>query len=159
MISVDTPAFMSSAAGAPPPDGLGEQSDRLPDASLAVPILVVEDEAMIAWMMECVLEEMGFTTITVVATGEDAIAHAKTTRPGLILSDINLGADHLDGVDAVTSIRGATRLPIIFISAYANADARERIKALPGAHLMRKPITVAELRYAVERAFAADQLN
>ena len=81
----------------PPGHSAGAESVRLKPEVLAAPVLIVEDEAMIAWMLESLLEDMGFTAITVVATGDEALDAARRLSPGLIVSDINLGPSGLDG--------------------------------------------------------------
>lgn len=107
---------------------------------------------MIAWMVENILLDAGFTTIEMAATGEDAEARAASFRPGLVISDVNLGAGK-DGIDSAVAIRAATRLPIIFVTAYADDAMRARIAAaVPGAALLRKPVDQTLLLRAVSSA-------
>ena len=121
-------------------------------AMLATPILVVDDEAMIAWMIESLLEEFGFTEIAVAATGEEALRCAGERAPGLLVTDINLGPG-LDGIAAAAAIRATTLAPVIFISGYANAEAVDRVRhEVPGAAVLRKPIQVDDLQAAVVEA-------
>ena len=121
----------------------------------ATPILVVEDESMIAWMLENVLLDAGFTTVELASTGEDAEQIAATDRPELIISDVNLGRGK-DGIAAARAIRAAHGpVPLIFVTAYADDAIRERLAAeLPGAQLLRKPVDEATLVRAVMRALA-----
>lgn len=126
---------------------LKSEIGELHPAFLAAPVLIVEDEAVIGWMLESLLEDMGFTSITVVSSGEDAIAASARLTPGLIISDINLGPGRLDGVAAAALIRKKHRAPIIFITGYANSDAMSRVgRALPGSPVLRKPIAMGDLR-------------
>ncbi len=142
----------------PPPRDPGE-SPRRPAAHalFATPILIVEDESMIAWMIENVLCDAGFTSVDMAATGEEAEAAAAASRPGLLISDVNLGAGK-DGIAAATAIRSASAgaaaaLPVIFVTAYADPAMRDRVAAaLPGAQLLRKPVDQAALLRAVMRA-------
>lgn len=138
-----------------PPIGHGVATRPITDlegVDLDTPLLVIEDEAMIAWMVETMLEEMGFRSIAVAATGDRAIALAGTTPPGLIITDINLGPG-LDGIAAAATIRVERPAPVIFITGYAGAEAYARIQGeVPGAALLRKPVLVVELRSAIARA-------
>src|SRR5579872_639826 len=77
-----------------------ESLDVLP---LATAILIVEDSAMIAWTVESFLGQMGFTDIAMASTGEEAVTLARKAPPGLIVSDINLGAG-ADGIDTAITI-------------------------------------------------------
>ncbi|ATY33813.1 response regulator [Sphingomonas psychrotolerans] len=144
----------SRCAGTPP-TGHGaatRPATHLEGVDLDTPLLVVEDEAMIAWMVETMLEEMGFRSIAIAATGDQAIALAGSTPPGLIVTDINLGPG-LDGIAAAAAIRAERPAPVIFITGYAGAEAYARIQGeVPGAALLRKPVLVVELRLAVTRA-------
>lgn len=127
----------------------------LPEGLLDRPVLVLEDEAMIAWMLESLLEDLGFADITITSSGEEAIEAADRLRPGLILSDINLGPSGIDGVEAAAAIRRSLHAPVIFVSGYAGPDARERIaRDIPDALVLRKPIQPDEIRRAIEQAAA-----
>ena len=125
-------------------------SGKLEGVPLGIPVLIVEDEAMIAWMIESLLEDMGFTSISVASSGEDAIAKASSIHPGLVISDINLGQGGLDGIDAAKAILDLTAAPVVFVTGYAGPGERERIsRHVPGAHVLRKPITVDVLRRTI----------
>ena len=127
--------------------------DDLGAALLALPVLIIEDEAMIAWMMESLLEEMGFTAISIAACGEDAVQMAERIHPELVISDINLGPGGIDGVEATIRIIRSTTTPVVFITAYASAEARDRIaNDVPGAHLLRKPVSADTLRQTIVKA-------
>ena len=147
--------FTGSPSEAPPPP-LGEKQDPAAATGLfATPILVVEDESMIAWMIENVLLDAGFTTVEMASTGEDAEQLAARGRPGLIISDVNLGRGK-DGIAAASAIRAASgAVPLIFVTAYADDMMRERLAAeLPGAQMLRKPVEETALIRAVMRALA-----
>jgi len=122
---------------------------RLSALQLATPVLIIEDEMMIAWMVQSVLEDLGFSDLVIASSGEQAKADADRAKPGLIISDINLGAG-CDGVEASSAISGGI-VPVLFISAYADPDVRRRIsRDLPAAQLLGKPVGVSELEAAIE---------
>ena len=154
IISPPVPSRRHAADPGDPPPAPGASADRrsAADALFATPILVVEDESMIAWMIENVLLDAGFISVDMAATGEDAEQIAATARPGLIISDVNLGAGK-DGIAAAVAIRAASALPVIFVTAYADSAMRDRVAAaLPGAQLLRKPVDETVLLRAVMRA-------
>lgn len=141
---------------AQPPLGLRSLSAAKDDeAQLATThVLIVEDEAMIAWMIEGLLEDMGFTSIAIAADGAEALRLTEELAPALIISDINLGQAP-DGVETVEQIRQAVDVPVIFVSGYASVDARARIaQRVQGARVLRKPIEIEPLRLAVEAALS-----
>lgn len=110
-------------------------------------------------MMESLLEDMGFTSIHIAVTGEDAVDLAQQLQPGLIISDINLGREGMDGIDAASAACRRAKPLVIFITAYASSEARERIeRGVPGASLLRKPIAAGELKRAIVQVIARHDL-
>lgn len=118
-------------------------------------IAIVEDELMVAWALESSAEDMGYS-VTGIFADADAVLESLLTRPvELVLMDINLGAG-MDGVETARCIRAAYGIPIIFISAYADAAMQARIgKDVPGARFLRKPVQAADLEGALRRALGA----
>ena len=128
----------------------GLPSRPLPKAVTDLPVLVIEDEAMIAWMVEDILESLGFTTIAVAACSKAALELADREAPGLIVSDINLGAASLDGVSTVAQIARGQPLPVLFITGHAGADTLARIEAeVALSRTLRKPEAYNELSEAI----------
>lgn len=130
-------------------------ADDLPAALLAAPVLILEDEAMIAWTMESLLDDMGFTEIAIAASGEAALAEAARVAPRLIVSDINLGPACMDGVAATVAMIGRTAASVVFVTGHASAESRARIeREVPGAVVIAKPVSPDELRRAIRQATA-----
>lgn len=91
-------------------------------------VLIIEDEPIIAMDIQDLVERCGHRIAGVAHTEADAVELAKTTKPGLILADINLG-DGGDGMDAVGRILKTHQTPVIFVTAYPErlltGEARE----------------------------------
>lgn len=87
------------------------------DTQLASKVLIIEDEPIIALDLENLVTELGHKVVAVAATKDDAVAKAKSERPGLVLADINLGEGG-SGIDAVSEILASFDIPVIFITAY-----------------------------------------
>ena len=96
---------------------LVEESGRELAAEIATDVLIIEDETFIAMDLESLVKNLGHRVIGVARTHADAIALAKTKRPGLILADIQL-ADGSSGLDAVNELLRAFQVPVVFITAY-----------------------------------------
>src|SRR5258708_6603029 len=107
ILSVDRPTFKE----------LVEESGQELAAQIATDILIIEDEALIALDLENIVEGLGHRSIGIARTRAEAIALAKTTRPGLILADIQL-ADGSSGLEAVNDLLTTFEVPVIFITAY-----------------------------------------
>ena len=87
------------------------------DSQLASKVLIIEDEPIIALDLENLVTELGHQVVAIAATKDDAVAKAKSERPGLVLADINLGEGG-SGIDAVSEILASFDIPVIFITAY-----------------------------------------
>ena len=148
------------AAPAPPGRSPAPAAGDGPSPALArVPVLVIEDEAMIAWMLESLLEDMGFEAITLASNAAEAIAAAARRTPELVISDINLGAG-ADGIDAVGAIRRTCSPAVVFVSAYIDANARTRIaEQVAGARILSKPLGGDDLAAVVRDALGLDRPN
>jgi CheY-like chemotaxis protein len=84
---------------------------------IATDVLIIEDEPFIALDLQELVESLGHTIAGVAGTHSEAIALAKTRRPGLILADIKL-ADGSSGLDAVNELLRSIEVPVVFITAY-----------------------------------------
>jgi DNA-directed RNA polymerase specialized sigma24 family protein/CheY-like chemotaxis protein len=96
---------------------LVEESGRELAADIATDVLIIEDEAFIAFDLEGLVEGLGHRVIGIARTRYEAVAIAQDKRPGLILADIQL-ADGSSGLDAVNDLLKSFETPVIFITAY-----------------------------------------
>jgi CheY-like chemotaxis protein/DNA-directed RNA polymerase specialized sigma24 family protein len=84
---------------------------------IATNVLIIEDESLIAFDLQSLVESLGHTVQGVARTRAEAISLAKKNKPGLVLADIKL-ADGSSGLDAVNDILRSFEVPVIFITAY-----------------------------------------
>jgi len=96
---------------------LAETAGRELAAEIATDVLIIEDETFIAMDLESLVKNLGHNVIGVARTHSDAIALAKSKKPGLILADIQL-ADGSSGLDAVNELLKTLEVPVVFITAY-----------------------------------------
>ena len=120
------------------------------EAAIAGDVLVIEDEAIIAMDIAAIVQEMGHRVTGIARTRRDAVQRAASSRPDLILADIQL-ADNSSGIDAVNDILAQfDHIPVIFITAFP-----ERLltgsKPEP-AFLITKPFSEDQVRSAVSQA-------
>jgi len=87
------------------------------EEQLASRVLIIEDESVIALDLENLVTDLGHKCVGIAATKDEAIAKARTQKPGLVLADINLGEGG-SGIDAVTEILHSFDIPVIFVTAY-----------------------------------------
>jgi DNA-directed RNA polymerase specialized sigma24 family protein len=87
------------------------------EEQLASRVLIIEDESVIALDLENLVTDLGHKCVGIAATKDEAVAKARTQKPGLVLADINLGEGG-SGIDAVTEILHSFDIPVIFVTAY-----------------------------------------
>lgn len=93
------------------------EAQEVIDRLLASRVLIIEDEPIIAMDLENLLTELGHEVVATAATRDEAVAKARSERPGLVLADINLGEGG-SGIDAVSEILESFDIPVIFVTAY-----------------------------------------
>lgn len=107
-------------------------------------VLIVEDELIIALMIERMVQNMGHRVLAKVTTGEAAIEAAKKHRPDIILMDIRLQGE-MDGIDAMSVIHRSANIPVIFITGNSDENYRKRIEEVGPLDFLTKPITQGDL--------------
>ena len=118
-------------------------------------VLVVEDETLIATVLQRELSRIGFD-VTVCGTGAEAQRLAVTGNPDVMLLDLTL--PDMNGMDVARKLRMTSDVPIIMVT--ARSQETERIAGLEiGADdYIVKPFSVPELiarMRAVRRRFVA----
>ncbi len=108
-------------------------------------ILVVENERLIAWDLQQMLEDMGYSVPTTVVAGQDAIDTAEKNRPDLVLMDIMLEGE-IDGIEAAREMRARLAIPVVYLTAYATEEILERAKDTDPYGYLVKPFQKKELR-------------
>jgi len=111
-------------------------------------ILIVEDEAVLAMVYMKQLRKLGFQALGVAFNGEDALAAVEKARPKLILLDIKLSGC-LDGIEVAEIIRRRYEVPIVFITAYSDADTLRRAWRTRPAYVLNKTGDGSELNKVV----------
>jgi DNA-binding NarL/FixJ family response regulator len=111
-------------------------------------VLIVEDEMFVAMDIELVVQKSGHQVVGFAGTAERAIALAGELDPDLILMDIRLRRER-DGVDAAIEIRQRFDIPSLIISAFSDAQTRERAGPAQVLGFISKPFDRARLEIAL----------
>lgn len=156
--------FAQAIAEGPPPRpfsgaGARDADFPIPPEILARPVLVIEDETLIAWMLESLLEELGFAAIEIAASVAEATAAASAIDPRLVISDINLGEGG-NALDAVGELGRGEPPRVLFVTAHANETVLARIAAtIPYYEVLAKPVEAGAFRAALLRLIARPALQ
>lgn len=121
-------------------------------------VLIVEDEAIVAESLALKLRRFGYDVPEPIPTGEEAVTTAGKTRPDVILMDIHL-AGEMDGVSAACEIAAQYKIPIIFLTAYADEKTIERAKEAGPFGYLVKPFRERDLHTTIEMARERSRLQ
>lgn len=111
-------------------------------------ILIAEDEAVIALLMEELLSAMGHSVCANLSTAQDAVAAAAAHAPDLLIIDAGLGEG--SGIEAVAQIHAERPVAHIFMTGNVAAVRRQ----CPQAVILEKPFHEADLEDAIKRAIS-----
>lgn len=119
-----------------------------------LPVLIIEDEPMIAMELAQIVREMGLSVSAIVARQDDAALAAgsgETTEIGLVLADIQL-QDGGDGIAAAHEILERYDVPIVFVTGFP-----ERLltgNGLEPAFVAAKPFEAESLKVTIAHALS-----
>jgi CheY-like chemotaxis protein len=133
------------------------QASAIPMGSLpAATVLYVEDHPSNIALMRHVMAALGPVQLHVAETGPDGLALARDLKPDVILTDINLpglcGFELKGRLDADPLTRG---IPVLALTASALPGDVRRGKAAGFRDYLTKPLDIAALAAALNRALGA----
>jgi CheY-like chemotaxis protein len=114
-------------------------------------VLVVDDNADTRVVVRWMLERWGCRVVEA-SDGREAYEMAVEHRPALVLMDLSMPV--ADGYEAIRSIRSREEfatLPIIAVTAFDRAAARDGAEAAGFDHYLSKPIDFRRLEVLVEK--------
>src|SRR5262249_45442757 len=114
-------------------------------------ILIVEDDRIVARDIQEQLSRMGHTVVGITPRGDDVLPLTLQLQPNLVLMDIRLEGE-IDGIDAAQQIRERCRIPIIYLTAYADDETLRRAGITEPFGYLLKPFEDSQLRTTIEMA-------
>ena len=118
-------------------------------------ILLIDDEELITRTLAIALEKAGYDVL-VAKRGEDAVVMAEEEEFDLLVSDIRMPG--LNGVETVRKIvdtlkaRGASKIPTIFLTGYADKAIEEQAYELSPFAYIYKPFDYIKFMEKVKEA-------
>jgi CheY-like chemotaxis protein len=116
-------------------------------------ILIVEDEVILARLMEMMLQSKGYTVVGRVSTAEEAINVCKNQLPDLVLMDIFIKGN-MNGIEAVNTIRQFANPSIIYVTGNSDLFTQEQANETNPSGYLIKPVNANTLFRAVQDALA-----
>jgi len=109
-------------------------------------VLVVEDESMVAMLLEDNLADIGCEVVDVAFRLNEALDKANSASFDIAILDVNLNGDYTFPVAAALRQRG---MPFVFATGY---DASSLPGAFRGTPVLRKPFQRRDLEQALRAA-------
>ena len=114
----------------------------------AARVLIVEDEAVIAINLRCIVQDLGYTALPVASSAPEALQLAEAEGADIALMDIRLRGQ-VDGIEVADRLWQEYRIPVVFVSAHTDDLTLERARVTSPFGYITKPITVASIKVAI----------
>lgn len=124
-----------------------------------IQILVVDDEEGIQQSLRGVLEDEGYTVLTL-GRGEDALAELHRRSYDVVLLDVWLpGIDGLEVLDQIQKLPLGERPSVVMISGHGNIETAVRATKLGAFDFLEKPLTIEKVTVTVQNALKQRKLE
>ncbi|PKK37544.1 DNA-binding response regulator [Siphonobacter sp. SORGH_AS_0500] len=116
-----------------------------------VRVLIIEDEAVLAMDLCDTLETEGYYVVGIANNGKRALEIYQQNQVDLVLCDINIKGEW-DGIETINQLQNIKNVPVIYITALADKETKDRAKLTYPAAYLFKPINNANLNISIELA-------
>ena len=113
-------------------------------------ILVVDDDRLVLATVSHGLAQAGYDVLDA-DNGDDAILLAREHKPDLALLDIRM--EGMSGFDVAAYLRDQLHVPFMFLSAFADDETVQKVKALGALAYLVKPLDIGQILPTVAAAF------
>lgn len=121
---------------------------------MALRVMVVEDEAVVAVGVQSMVEDAGHEVVGIARTGEEAVRMAGETHPDLAVVDVKL--PDMDGLETTRRLVTGGDTAVIILTAFADPEFVEGAAAAGAFTYLMKPVTMetlaANMRLAAARS-------
>lgn len=116
-------------------------------------ILLVEDEQITAMEIKNMIDDLDYSLIDSVDTGQEALEILEKNDADVVLMDIRLPGE-LDGIETTRRLKETLEDPpsVVYFSAYSDDKTLEGARNTEPAGFLIKPITAEDLRSSIEVA-------
>lgn|GEM_PF-2903093 len=112
-------------------------------------VLIVDHDRLGAMELQQRITQVGYTVLTIVSSGREALAQAAALRPDVVCIDIHLPG-LMDGLQTGTRLWVQFGIPVLYVSEHLAADTFQRLWPTCLAGLLSKHVGVHDLRKALD---------
>lgn len=114
-------------------------------------VWIVEDESIVAMDLKQRLQARGYDVLGISSYAEDAVEKVRQHKPDIVLMDIVLKGE-MDGITASGIIKEELRIPVLYLTAYADTQTINRAKVTEPYGYIIKPFEESDVVTAIEIA-------
>ena len=118
---------------------------------LTLTALIVEDQVITALDLKQTLKDYGYSNVTIINKGKNAIDFIENESLSVALLDIKL-ADEVSGIEVAKKLK-QKRIPFIFISAFSNPENFKLAKELKPAGILKKPFREQSIKALLKNLY------
>lgn len=122
-----------------------------------IKIMVIEDDALMSSLLETLLELEGYLVVQAnkECSLEEIIATMRLETPALVLMDVHLQLQQIDGFDLLNRIRDDEELKTTRVLMSSGADYKQRSREAGAEDFIMKPYMPDELVGKIKKALGA----
>ena len=109
-------------------------------------VAIVEDEGMVAALLEDLLADLGHEVVAIVGRMDRASRLVSETSADVVLLDVNLNGEQTYSLASTLVSRG---IPFIFATGYGSAGLKQEWRETP---VLQKPFQTRDLERALRQA-------
>lgn len=106
-------------------------------------VLIVEDDALVAEMIQEWVEREGYVVAGVVYDGRDAVETVEQLKPGVVVMDLQM--PEMDGVEATRRIQATCPTPVVVLTAHDELALAQAAAGAGASAYLIKPSSGREL--------------
>ena len=114
-------------------------------------VLVVEDESIVSKDIQHSLKKLGYNVVGAASNGAKALELVASEKPDIVLMDIMLKGD-TNGIETAEEVRNSFKIPVIFLTAYADESTLSKAKITEPYGYIIKPFKEIDLHTSIEMA-------
>jgi PAS domain S-box-containing protein len=118
---------------------------------ISAKVLVVEDDPIVAHVLQQQLLKFGYEVFGTAASGEQALRQIESAQPDIILMDIRLEGQ-IDGIETATRILRGHPIPVVYLTSSASEETLERARDTKPYGYLIKPFNDRELHATIQMA-------
>ena len=121
-------------------------------------ILLADCDSKLLDLLERFLVKIDHTIVAAERTGEASIRAAIKYKPDLVLTEVVLQGE-MDGIETAGILKDELGIPVIFITAYADGEYRERAKRTEPYGYILKPFHLSQIQATIDMALYQESVE